>query len=110
MGKRMVAGTFVFALLVMLSCGEITNEELACEQAVSKIRDCCEGFDARRMPCVESTGGCASGEARPVLTPRAASCVLDRECGDVRCGRLIELSLVPHAEKDTQEIEIEACR
>jgi hypothetical protein len=113
-GARLGAASFVVALLVMLSCGEITKEELACEQAVSRLRDCCDGLDARRLPCVDSSGGCASGEAKPVLTPRAASCVLDSDCGHYQsnggCDRIVQLSLVPHAEKDLQEIELEACR
>jgi hypothetical protein len=118
-GTRRARGTAIsslalVALLVSLSCGSITKDELACEQAVSKLRDCCDALDARRLPCVDSNGGCASGEAKPVLNAHAASCVLDNDCGHYQsnggCDRLVALSIVPDYEKDLTAIEDEACR
>ncbi len=111
---RLTASTFAVALFVSLSCGEITKEELACEQAVSKLRDCCAALDARRLPCVDSSGGCESGSAKPMLTEHAASCVLDNDCSHYQsnggCDRIVALSLVPHSEKDLPALEDEACR
>jgi hypothetical protein len=105
---------FAAALLVSLSCGEITKEELACEQAVSKLRDCCEALDARRLPCVESSGGCAEGSASPMLTPRASDCALTADCEHLvssgACDGVVRLSLVVNSLKDRDAIEKEACR
>jgi hypothetical protein len=99
---------------VSLACASMTKEELACEEAASRLIDCCPGFDARRMPCVESEGGGCNKVASPVLTERASSCILDTSCDALRgrgsCDNLIALSLVPHALKDTQAIETEACK
>lgn len=109
---RLGTATFGVALAVSLACTSMTNEELACEEAVSRLSDCCPGLDARRLPCVES-GGC-NNEADPVLTERASGCVLDSSCDALQargsCANLVALSLVPHALKDRRAIEAEACK
>lgn len=111
-GTRL-AISFATAIALSISCGSFTREELACEQAVSKLSDCCRGFDARRLPCVEVQGGC-NGDADPVLTLKASKCVVDTSCDALlargTCSRLVAQSLVPHPLKDREEIEEEACR
>jgi hypothetical protein len=111
-GGRVAVTTFVLALLLSLSCGSITREELACEQAVAHLSDCCPALDTRRLPCFRIREGC-SGDTEPMLTEVAATCVLDASCDSLRaarCERLVALSLVPHSLKDREEIETEACR
>lgn len=105
---------FGVALTVSFACASMTSEELACEEAVSRLSDCCPDIDARRLPCVESGGGGCNNEATPVLTQHASSCILEATCqGLVErgvCTNLAGLSLVPHALKDTKQIETEACK
>ena len=105
---------FGVALTVSLACASISKEELACEEAVSRLSDCCPGLDARRFPCVESSGGGCSKSADPTVTERAAGCILDSSCSTLVangvCQNLVALSFVPHALKDTKQIEAEACK
>lgn len=110
---RLVATTFAIAVVLSISCSSFTREELACEQAVSKLTDCCEGLDARRLPCVNVESGCR-GDADPVLNEKASRCIDEASCDALRargtCDRLIAQSLVPHPNKDRDEIEAESCR
>jgi len=114
MGRRIVSILFVGGILVALSCTGITRAELTCEQAVSKITTCCPEVDARRLPCIETEGGCASGEAIAVISQTAGECILDLECTQLqqsgKCQKLLEYALVPHAKKDRVAIQTEVCQ
>lgn len=102
------------ALVVALSCTGISEEELTCEQAVSKLAECCPDLDPRRLPCVDTAGGCASGEAEATVSRAAGSCVLAVSCDVLRssrtCERVVAYALVPHAHKDRAAFEAEVCR
>src|SRR4051794_20914059 len=108
------SGGMVAALVVALSCTGITQEELVCEHAVSRISDCCPNVDARLLPCVETQGGCTSGEAAAVLTLRAGECVLEQACDAFRaakkCETISAYALVPHVNKDRAKLEAEVCK
>lgn len=112
--RRIASGGFAVLLGLALSCGAISNEELACEQAVSRLTDCCPGLDARRLPCVASEGGSCSGKADPILTQRASTCVLSATCDELTtrgsCRAVVEQSYVPHSVKDLELLEREVCR
>lgn len=101
-------------LMIALSCTGITRAELACEQAVSQITSCCPGVDPRLLPCVESEGGCTSGEASPVVNEAASECILDRDCDALRtsgkCDAIREYSLVPHANKTREKLAARVCQ
>ena len=105
-------GGIVAAIVVglSLSCGAITHDELACEEAVSRLSDCCPGLDTRGLSCVDSSGGC-SGEAKPTVTSRASSCVLGKSCSDLggACSGVIAYAQVPDTLKDTSVLESEVC-
>lgn len=100
---------------VVLSCGQIAEDELVCEEAVSKLQDCCRGFDARRLPCVRSEGGCKTSDTRPALSVRASQCILDKQCSAVVsegvCDRAITGSLLPYTLKgEGTKFDEEVCR
>jgi hypothetical protein len=109
-----VTFALLVALFVALSCTGLSEEELTCEQAVSKISDCCPGVDTRRLPCVDTAGGCASGEAEATVSREAGSCVLDLSCEVLRssgkCDRIVSYALLPHVQKDRRALEAEVCR
>lgn len=111
------AGTsvaLVVALLVALSCTGLSEEELTCEQAVSKISECCPDVDTRRLPCVESAGGCTNGEAEATVSRSAGRCVLDLSCETLRssgkCERIVAYAMLPHVYKNRAQLEAEVCR
>jgi hypothetical protein len=91
------------AIAVLISCGEISEDELWCEEAVSKLQDCCPGLDPRRLPCVRNQGGCGSSETRPSLSLRSSECILGKACERLRrdgvCDRAISGSLLPYSLK-----------
>ena len=111
---RLVTTLLAVAFALPLACGSITHEELVCEEAVSRLDDCCPDLDSRRLPCVQSSGDGCGGAADPVLTVRASQCILDSACEAMisrgSCDRIVSLSLVPHSIKDTKAIEQEACK
>jgi hypothetical protein len=88
---------------VLLSCGEISEDELWCEEAVSKLQDCCPTFDPRRLPCVRSHGGCHTSETRPSLSVRSSECIMNKACDGLRrdgvCDRAVSGSLLPYSLK-----------
>jgi hypothetical protein len=96
-------GVVVAGLAVVLSCGEIAQDELWCEEAVSQLQDCCgPDFDPRLLPCVR-TAGCDHSETRPSLSMRSAECILARACPALRndgvCTRAIAGSRLPYTLK-----------
>src|SRR5262245_23016572 len=103
----------VTLILVSLACTGASYDEVTCEQAVSKLTECCPGVDPRRLPCVDTEGGCTSGEAIAVVSPRAGECILDLSCEQLRatnrCERIAEYALVPHARKERSQLEAEVC-
>jgi hypothetical protein len=108
----MLATAFVVVLGLALSCGSITKDELSCEQAVSKLSDCCPALDTRGLPCVDSSG--CNGQAKPVLSTRASSCILATDCSVYQargsCDGIISFALVPHSMKNDDVIENEVCQ
>ncbi len=112
--SRVTALAITLLIALALSCGAISKEELACEQAVSRLSDCCPGLDTRRLPCVDSAGSGCSGKAEPTLSPRASSCILDSSCDALKakgaCDVVVEQSYVPHAIKDERVIEQGVCK
>ena len=107
-------GCVTLAIAVVLSCGSIPEEELVCEEAVSKLIDCCPGFDPRRTPCVRSSG-CNSDETRPTFSEDASHCILDKECSSIRtdgvCERVVKGQSLPYTLKGAgTAFDQEVCR
>ena len=102
------------ALLVgiALSCGEITEEELVCEEAVARLEACCPEIDPRRINCVHAQS--CNAELVPVLTSRASECLSESSCDELKsrgsCQRIRELSFEPYQFQSRPAIEAEACR
>jgi hypothetical protein len=113
------ARLFVWLALALLfalgggSCGEIRRDELYCEEAVSRLIDCCPGLDPRLLPCVNADG--CSGSISPSLSLRSSTCVLDRSCTALQsggvCARAIDGSRLPSAYKgENSKFDTELCR
>jgi len=97
---------------VALSCGEISEEEMVCEEAVSRLEACCPEIDPRRINCVHAQS--CNAELVPVLTSRASACVVEASCDDLRsrgaCHGIRELSFEPYQFQSRPAFEAEACR
>ncbi len=79
--------------LLLLTCGELRQDELLCEEATARLTDCCNDFATREMRCVFDEGCNAEvdGPARVTdLSVEESTCVLDLSCAEVRgaglCG------------------------
>lgn len=109
-------GAVLSAVVVLVfacswACGGIDDNELHCEEAVSHLEECCDGFDARRFQCDEEST-CATRE--PDFADRASECIRDRSCEVLRaqgtCAALIQLSNEPYPSDNRSRIEEEACK
>jgi len=104
-GRGAVLGALV---AIVLSCGSIRDEELQCEEAVSRLEECCTNLSAGRFSC---DPGCNSSVD---LTERASACVRDRSCEELSsrgiCTNMIRLANEPFPSSATAELEQEACK
>ena len=100
---------FVLPLAIALSCASMSPEELLCEEAVSRLEDCCPGLDARRFSCET---GCNSPTT--AVTEQASECIRDRSCDDLKnkgsCTALTRIANEPYPASATFVIEQEACK
>lgn len=91
-----------------LSCANFDDDQLQCEEAVSRLEKCCEGLDARRFSC---DTGC---NRNVNFTDRASACIREKSCDDLRngtqCAALARVALEPYPSEATAQIEQEACR
>ena len=112
--RRRITGPIAFAgvVAVVLSCGEIREDEMLCEEAVSRLDECCPEIDPRRLNCIYQDG-CGT-DLTPVFTAAASECLRDRGCDDLKsrgvCDGLKKLSYVPYPYQVRREFEAEACR
>lgn len=110
MGRRCLA--FGAVVAVVLSCGEIREDEMLCEEAVSHLEECCPTIDPRRLNCVYDQG-CGT-DLVPVLTPDASECLSATGCADLQsrgiCDGIRQLSYQPYPFQDRLSFEREACR
>src|SRR5258706_11886193 len=80
--KRAVSGVVsVAVLLALLCCGGLDEEELSCEEAVSRLDECCPSFDDRAIDCVYKGGGCVN--KHPAISGSQSRCIRAMSCGDL---------------------------
>jgi hypothetical protein len=70
------------AVLVALACGDLREDELECEEAVSKLISCCPpDFDPSSIQCNFDTG-CGS-TTFPDLDEDTSRCIRDESCDTI---------------------------
>ena len=112
--RSRITGPIAFAAVVavVLSCGEIRETEMLCEEAVSRLDECCPEIDPRRLNCIHQDG-CGT-KLEPIFTAKASDCLRDRPCESMReqgiCEGLKKLSYEPYPFQSRLEFEQEACR
>ena len=92
---------------VVLSCGSLSDDELNCEEAVSKLENCCSKLEAHRFTCERTCSGTVD------FTEKAATCVQDRSCSDLQdrgiCTAMLRLSN-ENPSLSIGEVERAACK
>jgi hypothetical protein len=112
--RSRITGPIAFAAVVavVLSCGEIRESEMLCEEAVSRLDECCPEIDPRRLNCIHQDG-CGT-QLEPVFTVRASDCLRDKPCELLKdegiCDGLRQLSYKPYPYQSRIDFEAEACR
>lgn len=86
----------VFLLACSLNCGDeddLTEEVLSCEEAVSKLVECCPGFDPYKIECKDitfdneqwtcGTTFYANGHQLPAFNREESQCIRERSCSEL---------------------------
>jgi hypothetical protein len=87
---------FTLSLVVgmLLACGSIRKDEFICENAVSRLQECCPGFDPHAIGCTYDRG-CFGGATYPELDSTQSDSILSDSCEVLRnsgvCGRVAAL-------------------
>ena len=86
------AGGVIFVVVgvvlgLAVSCSGFREDEIECEQAVVRLRDCCPGFDTRKVDCSYSDQlDCSdnvTGRTYPALSIDDSQCVQRKSCADL---------------------------
>jgi len=85
------------AITLPLACGDMRQDELDCEEAVSHLQECCPGFTGNNVECTY-VSGCA-GTTYPEISYDQSRCIRGESCDAlVRsgvCERTRQLSPEP---------------
>jgi hypothetical protein len=80
------------AVFIALACGNIREDELECEEAVSKLDSCCPSFDSSPIQC-NYQSDCGS-TTYPDLDETTSRCIRDESCDVIVasgvCGRALK--------------------
>jgi hypothetical protein len=77
---------FTLALLVgvLFGCAGIREDELACEDAVSHLQECCFGFSASNIDCTYvQSEGCLESSTYPEITISQSACIRNESCAEL---------------------------
>jgi hypothetical protein len=104
--------TVAVLVAVVLGCGGVGEDELACEEAVVQLQDCCPGFTGSRVHCTFENGGCdRAASQEPDISISQSACIRKETCSELRasgvCARaLADLPASSDPEEGTQQPEI----
>lgn len=96
MRRTLRAVLFVAPVLVALaaSCNGMREDELQCEQAVLRLRECCPGFEPMAVSCYydesQDCNGNTTGRSYPAIQLDDARCIEQKSCTDLRSTGLCD--------------------
>ena len=95
MRRARVPGWLSAILIALpLACGDMRQDELDCEEAVSHLQYCCPGLTASNIECVDDSG-CGSPTS-PAISIGQSRCIRDEDCRTlVRSGVCERADAVP---------------
>src|SRR6187455_3112545 len=92
---RLLLGAVASLAVTGPSCGQLTETELHCEEALAHLHECCPGFRPNEFACVkEEAEGCGCGREAD-LDLAISKQVLDLECDDLAAGNWCALQPKP---------------
>jgi hypothetical protein len=101
------AALIVALVAVALACGSIRQDQLECEEAVTKLSQCCPNFDASPIQCVYDSDGCNT--TYPDLDIPTSECIRGESCATIVstgvCARSLQGHPVYTPEDDDSESE-----
>ncbi len=79
-----------------LACGNMSGEELVCEEALAHLQDCCPGFNPTHVGCLYDGPGCGdpNGFQTPDVSGDQSACIRG-----VSCAQLVQSGVCARAEK-----------
>ena len=107
MPRWMKSLLFVAPALLALaaSCNGMRKDELACEQAVLHLRDCCPGFSAQQVSCYyeerQDCSGNTVGHEYPAISEADAQCIRAKSCKDLQDAKLCDGAQVAQRKVDS---------
>jgi hypothetical protein len=75
---RATAWLLAAAVLVPLACGDMRQDELDCEEAVSHLQECCPSFDSSHIECLY-VSGCETS-TYPAISIAQSQCIRGESC------------------------------
>jgi hypothetical protein len=70
------------------SCNGMREDELQCEQAVMRLRECCPGFVPTAVNCYydesQDCSGNTTGHSYPAIRLEDSKCIEQTSCADLR--------------------------
>ncbi|HMY57928.1 MAG TPA: hypothetical protein PKL17_13405 [Pseudomonadota bacterium] len=84
--RRLIVATMAAAALFAHSCSDITTSTLLCEDAASRIFECCSAHPA--VSCHEN--GCA--DQRPNFSQATAKCIRSSSCDALRQAGICDVT------------------
>jgi hypothetical protein len=104
--------TIAVVVGVALGCGGIDDDELACEDALSHLEDCCPKFDIHRFQCANQSD--CSTAVPTDLTQTASDCIRSHSCSDALssglCDRMMAVAAEPYPYQQQTKVEAAACK
>jgi hypothetical protein len=88
----------LFLLVLSIGCGEEPNiEEIACDEAVERLSECCADFPAAEIECRVDREGCRRGthsvSGVQITLHDADMFILHASCDDIRRGGVCESAI-----------------
>jgi hypothetical protein len=65
-------------LVVLFACGDMRQDELDCEEAVSHLQSCCPGFDSSGIQCIYVAG--CEDSTLPDISIQQSQCIRGEDC------------------------------
>ena len=78
---RTTSWLLVAAVVVPLACGDMRQDELDCEEAVSHLQECCPSFDSKNIECLY-VSGCETS-TYPAISIQQSQCIRGEACAEL---------------------------
>lgn len=106
MTRAIVRAALPLALLspLLLGTGGFRADNLACEERVLQLEECCPSLDPRTLDC-EYGEGCEGEPYPPVILPEEGECIAELDCERIRAAQICERVEIRQAQLDNDEFD-----